>query len=191
MPCNHKKSVLNRLPQSRRSFILQPTVSRQPNLGFTLIEIIVTLVLLGILAAVAGFGIVEVTRGYATARENERMAQTARIALLRISREVMELESVDSATAAEIAVTKPDGTRVAIGLSGTQILLDNDGDAGGGEILIDHVDSFQLSYTDFDDGRLARIDVRLSLGLDYLENPIPPFETSINPRNNGTPNAPY
>lgn len=160
------------------------------NKGFTLIEIIVTLMLVGILAAVAGFGIVQVARGYAAARENERMSQNTRIALLRMSRELMEFESVDNADTSEIAVTHPGGTQVAIGLSGTEILLDNDGDAEGGVPLIDHVDSFVLTYTNFSGGELARIDIQLSLERDDLDNPVT-FETSVNPRHNGIENAPY
>lgn len=173
---------------------------RQKNKGFTLIEIIVTLVLVGILAAVAGFGIVEVARGYAAARENERMSQTARIALLRMSRELMELESVDSASTSGIAATNPDGHQVAFGLSGTEILLDDDTTASDGETLIDRVNSFQLGYTRFDGGNwtygtddvedLARIDIQLTLSRTDGMDPVT-FTTSVNPRNNGTENAPY
>ena len=179
--------------------LLRRTGNLQPDKGFTLIEIIVTLVLLGILATVAGFGIVEVARGYATARENERMAQSARIALLRISRELIELESVNGAGASEIAVSNADGNQVAIGLSGTTILIDDDTDADGGEILIDRVASFQLDYEGtggsvwafgMADGDLAVIAISIDLsrndGMDAVV-----FTTKINPRNNGPENAPY
>ncbi len=181
------------------AFSLQPRLSLQPNKGFTLIEIIVTLVLVGILATVAGFGIVEVARGYAAAKENERMAQTARIAMLRISRELMDLDSVTSAGASEIAVTDPHGDRVAIGLSGTEILLDDDTDANGGEILIDRVASFQLEYEDTGGGAwtvgMADEDlgvITISLELSRNDGVTPAaFTTKINPRNNGTENAPF
>lgn len=169
------------------------------NRGFTLIEVIVTLMLVSVLATVAGFGIVEVARGYASAKENARMAQTAQIALSRISRELMELQSVDSANASEIVVTILSGDQTAIGLSGTNILLDDDANIAGGEILIDEVELLEISYKDFDDNDwevtddmdlLARIDIQLKLSHSNSEDPIA-FTTSINPRNNGTYNAPY
>lgn len=167
------------------------------NHGFTLIEIIVTLMLVSVLATVAGFGIVEVARSYASAKENARMAQTA---LFRISRELMELKSVDSANTSEIVVTAPNEDQTAIGFSKTNILLDDDANIAGGEILINGVSSFEISYKDFDDqdwvqgtndvDQLARIDIRLELLPNDNMDPIL-FSTSINPRNSGTYNAPY
>lgn len=166
--------------------------------GFTLIEIIVTLMLVSVLATVAGFGIVEVARGYQAARENGRMAQTAQIALLRISRELMELESITSATVSAIAMTTPNGDR-AMGLFGTEIRLDEDTSPSDGEILIDGVAAFQISYEDSDNlpwtgampvNQLAGISIQLDLSRNDGMDPIT-FTTRINPRNNGTPNAPY
>ena len=159
--------------------------------GFTLIEIIVTLMLVGVLAAAAGFGMEFIAKGYVAARENARMAQTAQIALLRMSRELMALESINTAARTEIVITKANNDKVAIEFDGEQIKLDNDNDASDGNILIDHVTSFQLKYSYFDNGLLERIDIELKLKPDYLENPIDPFKISINPRNNDTKNAPY
>ena len=45
--------------------------------GFTLIEIVVTLVLVGILAALGGFGIVQAVKGYITVKENSAITQKA------------------------------------------------------------------------------------------------------------------
>ena len=163
--------------------------------------------LVSILATVAGFGIVEVARSYASAKENARMAQTARIALSRISRELMELKSVISAgnsaivliNPSHITVDNPNGN-LTIGLSGTNILLDDDTSIAGGEILIDGVESFEFSYKDFDDqdwvegtddvDQLARIDIRLELSRKDGLDPVT-FTTSVSPRNNGSYNAPY
>lgn len=170
----------------------------QKSSGFTLIEVIVTLMLVSVLAMAAGFGIVEVARGYQAARENGRMAQTAQIALLRISRELMELESVSVAGNSAITLSGPNGNR-AIALFGTEIRLDEDTDAADGEILIDRVAAFQIRYEDPDSqpwtgampmNQLARIDIRLELSRKDGMDPVA-FTTGINPRNNGTLNAPY
>jgi len=62
--------------------------------GFTLIEVIASLVIVGILGAIAGMGIVTGMRGYLQAKENGHLAQKAQIALTRINRELMELTDV-------------------------------------------------------------------------------------------------
>ena len=174
------------------------SIDRRRIAGFTLIEIIVTLILVSILATAAGFGIVEVARGYASAKENARMAQAAQIGLQRISRELMDLESVDVAGNSAIVVTTPSG-QTAIGLFGTEIRLDDDATAADGEVLLDRAASFQISYTNLDDqpwtgsmpsNQLGSIEIRLELSRNDGMNPVL-FTTRISPRNNGTPNAPY
>ena len=68
--------------------------------GFTLIEIIATLVIAGILTAVAGMGIVQVVRGYTTTRENARIAEQAQLAIARITKEIIELMDIPTASTA-------------------------------------------------------------------------------------------
>ena len=62
--------------------------------GFTLVEVIASLLIVGILGAIAGMGIVTGLRGYMQAKENGHLAQKAQIALTRINRELMELTDV-------------------------------------------------------------------------------------------------
>ena len=62
--------------------------------GFTLIEIMVSLVLVGLIASIAGTAVVMGTRGYLFARENDAMTQKAQLALGRLSREFIELSNV-------------------------------------------------------------------------------------------------
>ena len=52
--------------------------------GFTLIEVVTSMVLIGILALVAGFGLVKVSQGYLFARQNSETVQKAQIAMARI-----------------------------------------------------------------------------------------------------------
>ncbi len=63
--------------------------------GFTLIEVIVVLVLVGLLAAMAGFGITTGVRGYLMAAENADITQKAQLAMTRLSREILECFDCD------------------------------------------------------------------------------------------------
>ena len=62
--------------------------------GFTLVEVIASLLIVGILGAIAGMGLVTGMKGYMQAKENAHLAQKAQIALTRINRELIELEKV-------------------------------------------------------------------------------------------------
>jgi prepilin-type N-terminal cleavage/methylation domain-containing protein len=114
--------------------------------GFTLIEIIVSLVLVGVIATVAGMGLVSAAKGYLFTKENAQMAQKANLAMLRISRELMELTDVSNATGTTIAYERVAGLR-KLGLDNGQIKIALDATPlANGDVLIDGVNSFGLSY---------------------------------------------
>jgi prepilin-type N-terminal cleavage/methylation domain-containing protein len=62
--------------------------------GFTLIEIMVSLVLVGLIAAISGTSVITATRSYLFARENNAITQKAQLALNRLNREFIELSDV-------------------------------------------------------------------------------------------------
>lgn len=62
--------------------------------GFTLLELVVSLFIIGLMVSVAGMSITAGITAYQTARENVRIAQRAQLALSRINRELMELTDV-------------------------------------------------------------------------------------------------
>jgi len=64
--------------------------------GFTLIEAIVSLILVGIMAAVAGIGLVYVVQGYLFTRANAATLQKGQIAMSRISLELKNISLVSS-----------------------------------------------------------------------------------------------
>ena len=66
------------------------------NKGFTLVEIIVSLVIVGIMAAVAGMGVVSMVQGYEFARENVVISQKAQLVMARLRCELMNLSDIDS-----------------------------------------------------------------------------------------------
>jgi prepilin-type N-terminal cleavage/methylation domain-containing protein len=64
--------------------------------GFTLVEVIISLVIVGVMAAVAGMGIVIFMKGYATTRENVIIAQKAALATERTNRELETVVEIDA-----------------------------------------------------------------------------------------------
>lgn len=115
--------------------------------GFTLIEIIVSLILVGILAAVGGMAIVQVVQGYTTTRENSTTTQQSQLAMSRITREIIEMINIPSdATATALPINSIDGIRT-IGLNSGAVKIAFGADTlANGDILIDNVSAFTLAY---------------------------------------------
>ena len=166
--------------------------------GFTLIEIIVSLVLVGMMAGIAGMGIVTGTKGYLLAKENSHMAQKAQLAMARIQRELMELTGI-AARQADPAFIIYDNT------SGRHAIAKDDTDntvkmynlasgatipPAGGDILVDNVNSFTLSYFQgtniwggVDIQLLSAIKADLALDRSDGAGNTVTFTTTVNPRN--------
>jgi prepilin-type N-terminal cleavage/methylation domain-containing protein len=165
--------------------------------GFTLIEIVVSLVLVGMMAAIAGMGIVTGTRGYLFAKQNSHMAQKAQIAMARIQRELMELTAI-AARQVDPAFIIYDNTtgRHAIARDGNYVKM-YDLNPGAmtipvdqGDILIDNVNDFTLDYfqganawggTDIQ--LLSAIQANLVMDRTDDSGDTVTFTTTVNPRN--------
>ncbi|MDP2852767.1 MAG: CFI-box-CTERM domain-containing protein [Smithellaceae bacterium] len=115
--------------------------------GFTLIEVIVSLVLLGILVSMGGMAIVQVVKGYSTTRENATVTQKSQLAMSRITREIMELINIPSdATATALPINNSSGN-VTIGLDNGAVKMAFGTDPlANGDILIDNISAFTLTY---------------------------------------------
>jgi prepilin-type N-terminal cleavage/methylation domain-containing protein len=166
--------------------------------GFTLIEITVSLVLVGMMAAIAGMGIVTGTKGYLLAKENSHMAQKAQIAMARIQRELMELTDIaarqtdpafiiyDNTTGRHaIARDNTDNTVKMYNLAPGATIL-----PAGGDILVDNVNSFTLNYFQgtniwggVDIQLLSAIKADLALDRSDGAGNTVTFTTTVNPRN--------
>lgn len=136
--------------------------------GFTLIEIIVTLLIVGIISAVAGLWIVRTVDGFVFARQNAETLQKGQMALTRLIREFNMMGAVSSSTAASVSFTSYRGgnqTNSTIALAGSAVTLD-------GDVLVDSVSGFEMGYYDtyngtknttWTSGSSSLIDIKLTL----------------------------
>lgn len=119
------------------------TLQKMNEKGFTLIEIVVTLVLVAITAALAGMWIVSIANGYIFTKMNMETTQKAQLAMTRLMKEFHAISAVTAASANGITYTRPSGSSGTV--SGTVTY------SGGllqinGNTLADQVSAFSLSY---------------------------------------------
>ncbi|MFO7761810.1 MAG: type II secretion system protein [Desulfobia sp.] len=134
--------------------------------GFTLIEIIAVLILAGILAVMAGSGLLSAVRGYLLARESTALSQKAQLCLDRLTKEYRLCYDCGDGSLREF--TNPLGDRV-LSLDGTELKIN-------GDTLVDRVDNLELSLS----GDL--LDLTLELEHRQAGSSLT-FSTGIFPRN--------
>jgi prepilin-type N-terminal cleavage/methylation domain-containing protein len=130
---------------------IQRTLSNQK--AFTLIEVIICLVLVGIMTAIAGMGLIQVAEGYVFAKQNAETAQKAQVAIARIVKELGAATVITPANQGESTVTytRPQGTgtvtnSIAFSDPVVKITTDRTGSPPGETALIDDVQIFHLDY---------------------------------------------
>lgn len=171
--------------------------------GFTLIEIIITMLLVGVLAAVGGMAIVRAINGYVAVKENSAATQKAQMAMSRITREITEMINVSSAASnATLPITGASNCNSAtdcvrtIGWDSGAIKIANGSGTSlaSGDILINNVSSFNLEYWNRttnattwptgNDGNLTAVKVDMIITRSD-GTALPPFSVMVHPRNNG------
>jgi len=132
--------------------------------GFTLIEMIASLAIVAILAAIAGIGLVQITEGFVLSRTGAEMAQKAQLAMARIEKEFDHITDVsagsslsirfDSFHADEAFDTIRSFTISWNGTAGDDLMLTCHDCSGGNptEILVDKVAAFEINYIYYDAG---------------------------------------
>jgi prepilin-type N-terminal cleavage/methylation domain-containing protein len=151
--------------------------------AFTLIEMIVSLVLIGILAAIAGLGLAKISQGYVFAKKNAETLQKSQVAMARIVKELGQAApqnststAITAATATSVSYTRPasagSSTFVANTLSISGTLVQIGGSTSG--TLINNVVAGSSSFAYYDTNgvaltspvtlaRIRRIDITLSV----------------------------
>jgi prepilin-type N-terminal cleavage/methylation domain-containing protein len=170
---------------TRLLFINIPSSIRSQK-AFTLVELIVTLVLVGIIGTFTTLFMYTGLNGYLRAKDTSEGALKAQIALDRISLELRDIDNIDLATFNNdtridyTSVTLPGNRKILF--SGGVISLDVNGNP---HALLDEVSDFQMSmipgelnyYADNKD-EVQAIDVSFKVG--DIERP---FSARIFPRN--------
>jgi len=125
--------------------------------GFSLIEMIMALVLLGILGAIGLSGFSNVMNGFVLSRDAATTAGKGQLAMLRLARELRVIESVDSVASSNTSLTfvalhdhdEATNTDIkvtyTVTITGDTITL-NDGTST--DVLSDQVSSLTFAYYD-------------------------------------------
>ena len=152
------------------NFVLKTIFARK---GFTLIELITSIVIISIVSAMAGMGLIQIANGYLLAKKSTATAQQAQIAMARLTKEFSKIQSItDTSAPASISYkryTDEEGPSEAVEahsvtLSGKDVKLDSD-------TLMSDVKTFNLYYYNTYDGSsssthaatTAIIEIRLTI----------------------------
>ncbi|MFW6332372.1 MAG: PulJ/GspJ family protein [Thermodesulfobacteriota bacterium] len=111
--------------------------------GFTLIEVIASLIIMGFIGSIAGMGIVHVVDGYVLAKESSATVQKSKIAISRITKEFHSLTKIaDSPT--------PTRSSISYFRENNNYSLDFNAELGqifiNDDLLLDNVKTFSLAY---------------------------------------------
>lgn len=150
--------------------------------GFSLIEMIAVLVLVGIMAAVAGMGIVQGIQGYLFAKSNASLSEKANMAIARINRELLECYNCSGTAGSSVLypvnIINPLGRRSFLLEDGSVKIMEiAESGSSTTDVLIDNVNSFSMTY-DAD----GSITVNMNVTSPYSTTPIA-FSTNVHPRN--------
>lgn len=100
---------------------------RAPERGFTLLEIVCTLVILGVLGSLVFSGFGTALTGYTQLREAGASDMQAELALIRLQKELAGAAAFPSGAfgdGASVTFAKPDGTTTEIACEGKMLSLD-------------------------------------------------------------------
>ncbi len=167
--------------------------------GFSLVELIASLVIAGILAAALMTIVVTAINGFSLSREAAGVTQKANLALARLRIELLNAEDIFTAEDDRVVYTANNGTYEIL-RSGTTITLEKtDNPTIPAKTLVDNIaadygtDTFLIfeklgatAWTTSDDfSELYAIKIKLKFS-DYHAD----LDTMVNPRKNRVRNAP-
>lgn len=152
--------------------------------GFTLIEVIAVLIIVSILAAFAGLGIVSAVQGYMFSKDTAAISEKAQLALARINRELLECYNCSPPIGATFpsAISLPFNYQNTLGQRYIRVNNGNielSPDAANYDILIDQIgSSLTMNYN---------ADNSITVSFQSSNQPggvtVSAFSTTVYPRN--------
>jgi prepilin-type N-terminal cleavage/methylation domain-containing protein len=180
--------------------------------GFTLVEIIVSLVLMGILASMAGLGFVQAAKGFVFVQDNTQKAQTTQLAMGRLSKAITNwtfnsnLESV-WLTPTSITLERKHFNDIIVetyqyNSENKTLTVSRDANNSKPRILAENIESLTFSYSETDkktgktvpwkSGKIANmVYVQVNLVYGGSNSGTTEFSTRVVPRNTYNPSALY
>jgi len=146
--------------------------------GFTLMEVIMSIVVIAIIGVIAGISLSKIASGYVLSRKNAVIAQQGQIAIIKLKKEFNAIQSISTGTALTITFksTRPPSQDISICWSGVEndpiLMKMNAVSCTGGDKLVDNVKLFALNYCDtynstclsgYSPGTTSIIDITLKL----------------------------
>jgi prepilin-type N-terminal cleavage/methylation domain-containing protein len=125
-----------------------------PQSGFTLIEMVIAVVILGLLGAAAGYGLQNGALAFVNTADSVHTLGKLRVASERLVREIREIRrdpltpalyDIATMNATTLAFTKTDGTNVTLNSAPPQVTLAYSAPAGT-HTLTDEVGSLTFAY---------------------------------------------
>lgn len=188
------------------------TLTNKNQSGFTLIEALVVLVIVGILAVGLSLGVVKGVQNYIFANEATQLSQKAQVALARIDKELIDVTAVSYISSSRIDYTRPyspPSCQLAVGCQYSIQMLNNQIRLVGinpvfSAVLIDNVAAYPngsnfLVFQDYSAAAWSHeagdavnnlAQIRVILILTYGSKQTLFYNTTINPRQGSNLNAP-
>lgn len=134
---------------------MQPANDKVGNNGFTLLEMVITLILAGVLMAIAGMGLVMGVQGFIFARENTVTSQKVQLSFARMDREFSSLTRIDQnlfdSPSPSMLYENISGKNVIVWKENSLRLCNTDVPDACTQTLLDRVNSADISLKQKDD----------------------------------------